>query len=371
MDTIKVLVELGADINLENLQGYTPVMILVSSNTQYCYEALRYFVMRGARIPAYIRNPITPLNSAQLYALNLVNETRKIVLSGGGGTSPTQGTWKTRPRISLPNQNVYQERSGRKVERVFAQGRPLIHVVAAMQDDYRILDCLCEAGLDPAVSFAGETALVAAAAHLRIRNIEWLLNNDLDVSTEASVQRAIKVVKLLHLNSYNPYIIHGDGHARSRSASSTSASLGRTNDTGSREYLDDIRDLGKYSWAGVAYGEADRMSKDMVGPVLNLLEQWTGNRRIANRRDVATKLKLMYGSLMDVSSSGSRNSSVSVASTSSDSSTGSQGSYHASSSSNRGGQIRGGLQGARSVRKNQRHLIDQVLNEKPRFWGTN
>ncbi|KAF9359803.1 hypothetical protein BGX34_008124 [Mortierella sp. NVP85] len=370
MDTIKVLVELGADINLENLQGYTPVMILVSSNTQYCYEALKYFVMRGARIPAYIRNPITPLNSAQLYALNLVNESRKIVVSGGGGTSPTQGTWKTRPRISLPNQNVYQERGGRKVERVFAQGRPLIHVVAAMQDDYRILDCLCEAGLDPAVSFAGETALVAAAAHLRIRNIEWLLNNDLDVSTEASIQRAIKVVKLLHLNSYNPYIIHGDGHARSRSASSTSASLGRMNDSNSREYLDDIRDLGKYSWAGVAYGEADRMSKDMVGPVLNLLEQWTGNRRIANRRDVATKLKLMYGSLMDVTSGGgSRNSSVSVASTSSDSSTGSQGSYHAGSS-NRVGQIRGGLQGARSVRKNQRHLIDQVLNEKPRFWGT-
>ncbi|KAG0210877.1 hypothetical protein BGX28_008844 [Mortierella sp. GBA30] len=173
MDTIKVLVELGADINLENLQGYTPVMILVSSNTQYCYEALKYFVMRGARIPAYIRNPITPLNSAQIYALNLVNESRQ--------------------RVSTQNQNVFQERNGRKVDRLFAQGRPLIHVVAAMQEDHRILDCLSEAGLDPAMSFGGETALVAAAAHLRIKNVEWLLNHDLDISTETGINRAVKV----------------------------------------------------------------------------------------------------------------------------------------------------------------------------------
>ncbi|KAI8360020.1 hypothetical protein B0O80DRAFT_192960 [Mortierella sp. GBAus27b] len=396
MDTIKVLVELGADINLENLQGYTPVMILVSSNTQYCYEALRYFVMRGARIPAYIRNPITPLNSAQLYALNLVNESRQL---GGTSTTSVSGAvplpLQPRPRISLPNQNVYQERNGRKVERIFAQGRPLIHVVAAMQEDYRILDCLCEAGLDPAMSFAGETALVAAAAHLRIRNIEWLLNHDLDISTESGIQRAIKVVKLLHLSSssipnHSPYM---DSHLRSRSTSTT-GSLGRASE-GPRESLDDIRDLGKYSWAGVAYGEADRMSKDMVGPVLNLLEQWTGSRRIANRKEVATKLKIMYGASMDQTSGyGARGSSLSVASTSSDSSTSSQGSYHGAGvgsggggggsggggpsnrpssqgshySTNRNTVQKGLIHGTRSLRKSQRHLIDQVLNEKQRFW---
>lgn len=380
MDTIKVLVELGADINLENLQGYSPVMILVSSNTQYCYEALKFFVMRGARIPAYIRNPITPLNSAQLYALNLVNVSRQL---GGMSSGTVPLPLQPRPRKSLPNQNVYQERNGRKVERIFAQGRPLIHVVAAMQDDYRILDCLCEAGLDPAMSFAGETALVAAAAHLRIRNIEWLLNHDLDISiTEAGIQRAIKVVKMLHLGpSSGGGQSYPEAHARSRSASTSTGSLGRSSasEQGSRESLDELRDLGKYSWAGVAYGDADRMSKDMVGPVLNLLEQWTGNKRIANRKDVAQRLRLMYGSSMDAASStysgsGPRVSSVSVASTSSDSSTSSQGSLHAGHSnrpspSNRPNPARGGLiHGARSLRKNQRHLIDQVLNEKPRFW---
>ncbi|KAF9955045.1 hypothetical protein BGZ65_003633 [Modicella reniformis] len=384
MDTIKVLVELGADINLENLQGYTPVMILVSSNTQYCCEALKFFVTRGARIPAYIRSPITPLNSAQMYALNLVNESRQI----GTGPLPVSSLIgrHSRPRISLPNQNVYQERGGRKVERMFAQGRPLIHVVAAMQEDYRILDCLCEAGLDPAMSFAGETALVAAAAHLRIKNVEWLLNHDLDISTEAGVQRAIKVVKLLHINgtlSNNyAYCSGQEGHMRSRSASS-STPISRMMDAYNtqREFLDDIRDLGKYSWAGVTYGEADQMSKDMVGPVLNLLEQWTGSRRIANRKEVATKLKLMFGSSMDPfpSAGGARGSSVSVASMSSDSSSSSHGSYHGIGGGGGGGASgrpslgRGGgglIHGARSMRKSQRHLIDQVLNEKSsmRFW---
>ncbi|KAG0354688.1 hypothetical protein BGZ54_001523 [Gamsiella multidivaricata] len=380
MDTIKILVELGADINLENLQGYTPVMILVSSNTQYCYEALKFFVMRGARIPAYIRSPITPLNSAQMYALNLVNESRQIYPDGylktgeGAGVGPgamppflSQDRRHSRQRVSSPNLNVHQERNGRKVERIYAQGRPLIHVVAAMQEDYRILDCLCEAGLDPAMHFAGETALVAAAAHLRIKNVEWLLNHDLDISTEAGVQRAIKVVKLLHhypSSGTNPYYGMG-GHSKSSSSSSTSGSRMTDNSQISQEFPDDIRDLGKYSWAGVAYGDADRMSKDMVGPVLNLLERWTGSRRIANRKEVATKLKLMYGSSMDV-----RVSSISATSTNSDSSASSQGSHRVSQPS-RQNLARGGLvQGTKSLRKSQRHVVDQVLNEKPpmRFW---
>ncbi|KAG0300418.1 hypothetical protein BGZ98_009196, partial [Dissophora globulifera] len=390
MDTIKILVELGADINLENLQGYTPVMILVSSNTQYCYEALKFFVMRGARIPAYIRNPITPLNSAQMYALNLVNESRQIHLDGqarGAGATRNGGAGigtaaaaaaataalaqqerrSSKLRASLPIPNVYQERGGRKTDRIFAQGRPLIHVVAAMQEDYRILDCLCEAGLDPAMSFAGETALVAAAAHLRIKNVEWLLNHDLDISTEAGVQRAIKVVKMLHHYSLSslslPYAT--SGHGKSFSSSSSNGRIAGEPGHGPRDFPDDIRDLGKFSWAGVAYGEADRMSKDMVGPVLSLLEQWTGSRRISNRKDVATKLKLMYGSSMDP-----RASSVSVASTNSDSSGSSQG---GSAPPVNGGHSQGYRQsmgwgalvhGTRSLRKSQRHVIDQVLNGK-------
>ncbi|KAG9324479.1 hypothetical protein KVV02_006623 [Mortierella alpina] len=429
MDTIKILVELGADINLENLQGYTPVMILVSSNTQYCYEALRFFVRRGARIPAYIRNPITPLNSAQIYALNLVNESRQIRLSehsvdnnslqiaegrGGPATTATtvharQDRRRSRQQMSLQNQHVYQERGGHRVDRVLAQGRPLIHVVAAMQEDYRILDCLCEAGLDPAISFGGETALVAAAAHLRIKNVEWLLNHDLDISSEAGVQRAIKVVKMLHhfpFSTTHPYagIGNGLGHGKAYSCSSGVKGRLHVNSTPT-EFPDDIRDLGKYSWAGVTFGEADRLSKDMVGPVLNLLEQWTGSRRIANRKEVATKLKVMYGSSMEPSAPhqglGSfegpmASSSTSVASSSSQSSTNSQGSNnlqrqnqsqnqsqsqsqsqsqaqaqrysqqsHQSSSHARGGAL---VHGTKSLRKSQRHLVDQVLSEKPSLW---
>ncbi|KAF8982983.1 hypothetical protein BGZ46_000204 [Entomortierella lignicola] len=379
MDTIKVLVELGADINLENRQGYTPVMILVSSNTQYCYEALKYFVMRGARIPAHVQKPITPLNSAQIYALHIVNESRGVnrddALGTGSGTSvsyTSQDRRHSRMRISHSNQNVYQERGRRKVERLSAQGRPLIHIVAAMQEDYRILDCLCEAGLDPAMSFAGETALVAAAAHLRIKNVEWLLNHDLDISTESGIQRAIKVVKMLHLHNSQSYS-SGGGHGKSSSSSSYSGRISLSSQP-VVDFPDEIRDLGKYSWAGVAYGEADRMSKDMVGPVLNLLEQWTGNKRILHRKEVATKLKLMYGPSMDPFSSqnggGPRASTVSVASTNSDSSSSSSNSQrYQGQASYRQNQVRGPLvHGSRSMRKNQRHLIDQVLAEKPRLW---
>jgi hypothetical protein len=421
MATIKVLVELGADINLENLQGYTPVTILVSSNTQHCYEALKFFVMRGARIPAYIRNPITPLNSAQLYALHVVNESRQVSFQDNINPAVAQAQqqqqlllqqqqqWQnnrrhSRQKLSYQNQNVYQERSGRRVERMISQGRPLIHVVAAMQEDYWILDCLCEAGLDPAMTFGGETALVAAAAHLRIKNVEWLLNNDLDVSSEAGVQRAIRVVKLLHQQG----TMGRGGHGRSASASAVAVLNGEGGSRGSneyrlpyssasKEYLENISDLGKYSWAGVAYGEADRISKDMVKPVLSLLEQWTGSRRIQNRKEVATKLKVMYGTTMDpfaVSQGGApMASSVSLASTNSASSAGSQGhpypyqfqhQYHQQQqpvqqqqnrmsmqrSSSPGGTLRGAtLQGSKSLRKNQRHLIDQALSERPgRFW---
>lgn len=379
MDTIKILVELGADINLENLQGYTPVMILVSSNTQYCYEALKFFVMRGARIPAYIQSPITPLNSAQMYALNLVNESRQIHLDphqriGDSGATPPlsrQERRQSRQQASAPSQAIYHDRDGHKPERTFAQGRPLIHVVAAMQEDYRILDCLCEAGLDPAMTFVGETALVAAAAHLRIKNVEWLLNHDLDISSEAGIQRAIKVVKMIHFHP-SPYThsYHNtnSGHGKSLSASSGSTGrMGEQNQMAS-EFPDDIRDLGKYSWAGVAFGDADRMSKDMVGPVLNLLEQWTGSGRIANRKEVATKLKVMYGSSMDP-----RVSKLTVASASSDSSSssqGSQGNQHVHQRQRKNVARGGPIYGTRSLRKSQRHAIDQVLNEKPsgRFW---
>ncbi|KAF9151541.1 hypothetical protein BG015_006537 [Linnemannia schmuckeri] len=419
--TIKVLVELGADINLENLQGYTPVTILVSSNTQHCYEALKFFVMRGARIPAYIRNPITPLNSAQLYALHVVNESRQIPYHDNSNPVMAQAQQQqqllfqqqqqqqgkrrfSRQRLSYQNQNVYQERGGRRVDRMIAQGRPLIHVVAAMQEDYWILDCLCEAGLDPAMSFGGETALVAAAAHLRIKNVEWLLNHDLDISSEAGVQRAIRVVKLLHQQGSAGR--GGGGHGRSASASAAAVLGGDggrgSNDyhlpysSASKEYLENISDLGKYSWAGVAYGEADRISKDMVKPVLSLLEQWTGSRRIANRKEVATKLKVMYGATMDpfaVTQGGEpMASSVSLASTNSANSAGSQGhpypyqfqhQYHQQqqvqqqqqqqqqqqTSMQRTVSPGNTLRGSKSLRKNQRHLIDQALSERPgRFW---
>ncbi|KAF9982129.1 hypothetical protein BGZ75_006497 [Mortierella antarctica] len=416
MDTIKVLVELGADINLENLQGYTPVMILVSSNTQYCYEALKYFVMRGARIPAYIRNPITPLNSAQIYALNLVNETRQIHVLGGSnsnalmsassvsgagggvGGMPGMSTPRSRQRVSTQNQNVFQERNGRKVDRLFAQGRPLVHVVAAMQEDYRILDCLSEAGLDPAMSFGGETALVAAAAHLRIKNVEWLLNHDLDISTEAGINRAIKVVKLLHAS-----LISQENGGPSLSSPPTSSNghsgggggPGLNNGSGSdkKDHLENIRDLGKYSWAGVAYGEADRMSRDMVGPVLQLLEQWSGNRRITKRREVATRLQLMYGyrsNQQEVPGAAAGvGSTVSLATSAySNSSSSSQGSsggggghyipqnqHHQQQQQQHQhqqqhlsyGRTSSSPVGPRSLRKNQHHLVDQVLNEKSWF----
>ncbi|KAF9983472.1 hypothetical protein BGZ65_001755 [Modicella reniformis] len=239
LDTIKVLVELGADINLENLQGYTPVMILISSNTQYCYEALKFFVMRGARIPAYIQKPITPMNNAQIYALNLVNESRQLRLGGMPDDDHRH------PRNQLGTQNT----TSHQVDQMIDQGRPLIHVVAAMQEDHRILDCLCEAGLDPAISYGG-------------------------------INRAIKVVKMIHGSPEE-----GQGY-RFNGAGNGSA-------LDPKEFPNDIRILGKYSWAGVAYSVNDRFSKDMVGPVLRLLEQWTGPRLKMAREEVATKLKLM------------------------------------------------------------------------------
>ncbi|KAF9903397.1 hypothetical protein EC991_003852 [Linnemannia zychae] len=422
--TIKVLVELGADINLENLQGYTPVTILVSSNTEHCFEALKFFVMRGARIPAYIRNPITPLNSAQQYALHIVNESRQIPYQDPHSSSMAQAQQQqqqdyrrySHQKVTYRDQ-MNKERGGYRTERMIDQGRPLIHVVAAMQENPRILDCLCEAGLDPAISFGGETALVAAAAHLRINNLQWLLNNDLDISTEAGVQRAIRVVKILHQQSSGSSGSMGRAHGRSISTSATAAAAAMASgDRGpndyhlpynyvANDYLDNIRDLGKYSWAGVTYGEADRIGKDMVKPVLSLLEQWTGSRRIENRKEVATKLKVMYGTTMDpfAASQGGAPmaSSVSLASTNSASSTGGQaGHSHPNqnhqyqfqqqqqqqypqppqqqqqqqqgprmsmqSASSRGNST---LQGSRSLRKNQRHLIDQAMSERyGRFW---
>ncbi|KAG0088944.1 hypothetical protein BGZ92_005530 [Podila epicladia] len=402
MDTIKVLVELGADINLENLQGYTPVMILVSSNTQYCYEALKYFVMRGARIPAYIRAPITPMNSAQIYALNLVNESR---VAPPMMQDPTR---KLKHKGSSQNMHILPDRP-------FAQGRPLIHVVAAMQDDHRILDCLCDAGLDPAVTYGGETALVAAAAHLKIKNVEWLLNHDLDLSTEAGIQRAIKVVKALYCTpAQPPSSSSSSGTANSTHSGAIHVSLGRNNKNGSgggiasssanmltngygpsgmgplqldrKEFPVDIRDLGKFSWAGVTFSSIDStMSRDMVGPVLNLLEQWTGNGRIAARKEVATKLKLMYGDELSNTdpyynnSPGAAASQLSIGSAHSGSSTGSQGSGHNPRHSAQRSQHFQQAPGSgsswpyaspgRSQRKNQKHLIDQVLNEKTtKFW---
>ncbi|KAF8943894.1 hypothetical protein BGZ47_004915 [Haplosporangium gracile] len=312
LDTIKVLIELGADINLENLQGYTPVMILVSSNTQYCFEALKFFVMRGARIPAYIRNPITPLNNAQTYALNLISESRQYqrhsafppAAAGAGSRSVTSSAnprWSTQPPphqqkpLGQPRTSFQQTPSGSRIDRPFAQGRPLIHVVAAMQEDHRILDCLYEAGLDPAMTFRGDTALVAAAAHLRIKNVEWLLNNDLDISsTEVGIQRAIRAVKMIHgpaplstgelpSSIHSPYNLNVSANGKPADAAKQ------------KQYLDELRDLGKYSWAGVAYKASESAGKDMVGPVLQLLEQWTGGRRIQARKEVATKLKVMYG----------------------------------------------------------------------------
>jgi len=347
LDAIKVLVELGADINLENLQGYTPVMILVSSNTQYCYEALKFFVMRGARIPAYIQKPITPMNNAQIYAMNLVNESRQLRLGGapGNGQRPSQN-----------QQNGNGAQAEKQVDQMIDQGRPLMHVVAAMQEDYRILDCLCEAGLDPAISYAGDTALVAAAAHLRIKNIEWLLNNDLDVSTEAGINRAIKVVKMIHgmPGEAQSYRFNGAGSG---------------NALDPKEFPNDIRSLGKYSWAGVAYGVNERFSKDMVGPILRLLEQWSGPRLKHAREEVATKLKLMQQST----------SPTPANRTVANGQNGQSPPYPAPLKhlqQNRGNTgasgTPAGAAAARqlSLRKNQRHLIDQVLQDKPanRFW---
>ncbi|KAG0326953.1 hypothetical protein BG004_002872 [Podila humilis] len=451
MDTIKVLVELGADINLENLQGYTPVMILVSSNTQYCYEALKYFVMRGARIPAYIRAPITPMNSAQIYALNLVNESRIIPPS-----SPHQQQQEPNRKLlnrahsaqidTNNNDNNNNNNSQLFPDRLFALGRPLIHVVAAMQDDHRILDCLCDAGLDPAVTYGAETALVAAAAHLKIKNVEWLLNHDLDLSTEAGIQRAIKVVKGLYCtpttlssssssnNTNGPSLSSGSMNGTVGNSPSTGGgggiyvSLGRnggssgnlnTNGAGPsnsspgitgqlqldrKEFPVDIRDLGKFSWAGVTYsrlGGDSSYGRDMVGPVLNLLEQWTGNGRIAARKEVATKLRLMYGDdLLQPAGAAAAaprrrsdmynndpTSQLSIGSAHSGSSSGSQesssyrqryhqggnhrhSSAHPGSTSNNSSSSSMALPG-RPRRKNQRHLIEQVLSEKTaRFFGT-
>ncbi|KAF9581070.1 hypothetical protein BGW38_002046 [Lunasporangiospora selenospora] len=374
LDTIKVLVELGADINRENLQGYTPLMILVSSNTQQCFESLKYFVMRGTRIPAYIRNPITPLNSAQIYALNLVNETRQSPGStpsaahramlqlaqqnspGGGVNSSCEesvgtsagSTNKNRTRQGSST-HLSGSGSGAVDNRMLFRGRPLMHVVAAMQEDSRILDCLCEAGLDPAMSFGGDTALVAAAAHLRIRNVQWLLNNDLDISSEAGVQRAIEVVKMLHLPYANLVPPMPSPTSPTSPATSTSFDIAvgmepSSSRMASQGLPEHLRDLSKYSWAGVAYGDyysTDGMggvSRDMVGPVLHLLEQWTGFRRISLRREVATKLKVMYGpraipGLESVAREGGGSSS----------------------------NLQREGRSARSLRKSQRHLIDHVL----------
>ncbi|KAF9359804.1 hypothetical protein BGX34_008125 [Mortierella sp. NVP85] len=275
MDTIQVLVDLGADVNQKNLQGYTPIMILVSSKSRSRYEAVKYLRRCGARIPAYIPSPITPHDSAQLYAINFVNESREFTLSGGDA-SPAQGTLNTR-----------QKRSRLDVMWNTTRARPLIHVVAAMQDDERILDCLYGAGLDPALSSAEETALVAAAAHLKIKNIQWLLNNDLEISTEANILKAIEVVKALRVNRFlavNPQQESG--------AFSPLTDVGGTSRSVSQEYLNSVRDLRKYSWKGIASAKAaDRLGEDMVGPVLDLLEQWTGDRRIVNRKYVAANLK--------------------------------------------------------------------------------
>jgi hypothetical protein len=168
------------------------------------------------------------------------------------------------------------------------RARPLIHVVAAMQDDDRILDCLYESGLDPALSSAEETALVAAAARLKIGNIRWLLNNDLEISTETNIQKAIDVVKALHVNP----LLTVDPQ-REPGVFSPLTGVDRTSGSVSQEYLNSIRDLRKYSWKGIASDKAaDGLGQDMVGSVLDLLEQWTGDRRVVNRRHVATKLKL-------------------------------------------------------------------------------
>ncbi|KAK3846097.1 MAG: hypothetical protein J3R72DRAFT_434164 [Linnemannia gamsii] len=439
LDTIKILIELGADINLENLQGYTPVMILVSSNTQYCFEALKYFVVRGARIPAYIRAPITPLNSAQTYALNLISESRFRRSNApppppangrpsNGGNNPR---WQQpSSQDSTPRPSFQQNPSASWIDRPISQGRPLIHVVAAMQEDHRILDCLCEAGLDPAMSFAGDTALVAAAAHLRIKNVEWLLNNDLDISsTEMGIQRAIRAVKMIHgpaplstgelpSSIHNPHV------------NASTNSNGKPSDVVTNQYLDELRDLGKYSWAGVAYKVSGSASKDMIGPVLQLLEQWTGARRLQARKTVAMKLKLMYGfevppelsegsslpsqhgrgpssnSLASSNSSGSSGEGVGHYSPPSNTNTSSlhqhrqqqrqqqqqhqqqqhqqqqhqqqqqqqpyQGPSHSNGQQQNGSssQFRTQASRMRSLRKSQRHLIDQALSEKTsmRFW---
>ncbi|CAO3571277.1 unnamed protein product [Mortierella alpina] len=400
MDTIKVLVELGADINLENLQGYTPVMILVSSNTQYCYEALKYFVMRGARIPAYIRNPITPLNSAQIYALNLVNESRQIHMHGVNNATALMSTSSISGAGgvgAMPERVSGTQRSkgGSSVCARAAIG-PCGRGNARRLSNPGLSE---RGGTGSGHVLWGETALVAAAAHLRIKNVEWLLNHDLDISTEAGINRAIKVVKLLHAS-----LISQENGGLSLSSPPNSGhghTNGLTNGSGTdkKDHLENIRDLGKYSWAGVAYGEADRMSRDMVGPVLQLLEQWTGNRRITKRKEVATRLQLMYGyrnHQQEVQGPAAGvGSAVSLAtsaySNSSNSSQGSNGGggggahyipqsqqhqqqYHQQQHQHQHqqqhssyGRASSSPVGPRSLRKNQHHLIDQVLNEKSWF----
>ncbi|KAF9432302.1 hypothetical protein BGZ76_011004 [Entomortierella beljakovae] len=353
MNMIKILVELGADINLENVQGYTPAMILVSSNTEYCYEALKFFVMRGARIPSFIQKPITPLNNAQKYALHVLNESRwnnrenrSSYSSDGRPSYEVQDRRYSQQRISSSNQNVYQNRNGRKVER-HRQGRPLIHVVAAMQEDYRILECLCDAGLDPSIDFSGETALVAAAAHLRIKNVEWLLNNDLEISNrEDKITRAIKIVKLNYPESAIPL----SGRMSTYALKETPV-----------DEIQEIRELGMYSWAGVTNGDADRLSRDLAGPVIHLLEQWTGSNRYRNRKEVATKLKIMYGTDPATQYAGARNSTASFGSSNSDSSSGSASSQYRNQQR--------GLH-ARSQRKDQRSLIEQAMAEKAPIWNS-
>ena len=421
LDMIKVLVELGADINLENLRGYTPVMSLVTSNTQYCYESLKYFVMRGARIPAYVRQPIVPLSSSQAYALHLVHDSKPHQLQNGG--AGVTGLKKSPPLEGQQQQY---------------QGRPLIHIVAAMQEDHRILDLLCEAGLDPAIRYSspfgsgyqhprshqsqgsaghyqGETALVVAAAHLKIKNVEWLLNHDLDVSaSEADIIKAIRVVRVLY-----PL----DLGSSSNSPTSSTMSVPPANSPegeGLLSLIEEIRELGKFTWAGAAAGQLDiipqqvhnngsspspihsypayqqqqrrrEKSKDMVGPVLQLLEQWTGQRRIAARKEVATKLKLMYGSSPSTSFSdemgrsgqfqqASSMSSMGSAPGNGNGNGGSQGSnghpsmprHHPLQQQyqlrNQPPNIRQSGGGERPARKDQRHLIDQVLNEKSWFF---
>lgn len=418
LDTIKVLVELGADINLENLQGYSPIMLLITSNTQYSYEALKYFVMRGARIPAYVRQPIVPLSSAQIYALHLAQVSKPHHLQNNGGGNGSIGVAGGRKRSPLVQEKTNSLGQGPQPpqQQQYYQGRPLIHVAAAMQDDHRILDLLSEAGLDPAITYGsshgyghhrhlrthpgagaynGETALVVAAAHLKIKNLEWLLNHDLDISaSEADIIKAIKVVRML----YPLDLASSPVPSSSSSPPSSAITVPLANSPEGETLLalvEEIRDVGKYTWAGTAAGQLDiipqqhqlqhheqqqrrrEKSKDMVGPVLQLLEQWTGSRRIAARKEVATKLKLMYGSssssqeevlgrhgLAQMSAISFAGSAHSTSSSGSSQSSHYSVPRHSMQQQQQQGIRQGAGEGERPMRKDQRHLIDQVLNEK-------